>query len=286
MGLARFLAQYRDKYYRWKLPDLSADEILSWADAHFARHGRWPSRDSGAIPMFPGESWQTVDSALRTGRRGVRGRRTLTRFLAAHGRVNPALLKSMLTVDQIVKWAQRHYQKTGSWPNTLSGAVQGARGETWQNIDLALRSGYRGHTGGSSLRELLATEAGAAIHGRHAPLTIRQIRSWAKAYCRRTGTRPSKSSGAIAEAPGENWCAIHQALRNGFRGLPGGITLARLLSDLPRPPKHASTPGLHGDSTSIHDPPLAPGIVAAARIRFATIPQTVPNAHFIAQLAK
>ena len=237
LSLARFLAQHRDKYYRWGLPKLTVRQILSWADAHFARHGRWPTtRESGLISVSPRESWQSVDSALRTGRCRLRERIGLTRFLAAKGRGSVRRLqKSPLTVGQVLEWARRHHRANGRWPNTMAGAVRGAPGESWRGIDLALRKGHRGLAGGSCLRELLLKEAGAAIHGWHAELSIRQIRSWAKSYSRRTGTRPSAQSGRIPEAPGETWSAVNAALRVGLRGLPRGTTLVRLLSDLPSP---------------------------------------------------
>ena len=37
-------------------------------------------------------------------------------------------------------------------------------------------------------------------------------------------------SGPIAEAPGETWKSVDLALRYGYRGLPGGASLARLQS--------------------------------------------------------
>jgi hypothetical protein len=37
-------------------------------------------------------------------------------------------------------------------------------------------------------------------------------------------------SGEIPEAPGEDWRAVNFALYRGFRGLPGGNSLAKLLA--------------------------------------------------------
>src|SRR5262249_2205594 len=46
----------------------------------------------------------------------------------------------------------------------------------------------------------------------------------------RTSHWPTSESGLIAEAPGETWRAVDQALRVGIRGLPSGSSLARLLA--------------------------------------------------------
>jgi hypothetical protein len=62
-----------------------------------------------------------------------------------------------------------------------------------------------------------------------APLTVKQILAWAKAHHRRTGRCPSAASGPVAEAPGQTWRGIDQALAGGFRGLPGGSSLSRVL---------------------------------------------------------
>lgn len=65
-----------------------------------------------------------------------------------------------LTIQQILKWADLHHQKTGHWPRRNSGDVQGAPGEKWGNIQAALYSGGRCLPGGSSLAKLLAKTRG------------------------------------------------------------------------------------------------------------------------------
>jgi hypothetical protein len=62
------------------------------------------------------------------------------------------------------------------------------------------------------------------------PLTVAQVLAWADAAQWCTGRWPNADSGAVAAAPGETWSAVNMALRQGLRGLPGGDSLARLLS--------------------------------------------------------
>ena len=61
------------------------------------------------------------------------------------------------------------------------------------------------------------------------PLTVEQIVGWADAHHARTGRWPTAASGPVADAPGEHWRAVNNALYGGYRGLPGGDSLANLL---------------------------------------------------------
>src|SRR5262249_52289094 len=63
------------------------------------------------------------------------------------------------------------------------------------------------------------------------PLTVEQILAWADAHKARTGAWPQARSGPIPEAPGETWAGINMALYKGYRGLPPGSSLARLLAE-------------------------------------------------------
>jgi hypothetical protein len=60
-------------------------------------------------------------------------------------------------------------------------------------------------------------------------LTVKQILAWADAHHGRTGQWPSARSGPVAGSEGETWDSVNAALVGGFRGLPGGESLARLL---------------------------------------------------------
>jgi hypothetical protein len=133
-----------------------------------------------------------------------------------------------LTVGQVLKWADAHRARTGGWPTVNSGAIPEAPGQTWNAVNLALRQGYRGLAGGSSLARLLA--ARRHKRGRYQPLTVQQILRWADAFRRRTGGWPRQQSGSVDGVPGLCWRGVDDALRFGYRGLPGGESVARLLA--------------------------------------------------------
>jgi hypothetical protein len=79
-----------DEQERGPLLDLTAEQVLSGADAYRVRTGVWPTCRSGSIPESAGETWLAVEAALCLGLRGFTGRSTLARFLARHRhRYNP-----------------------------------------------------------------------------------------------------------------------------------------------------------------------------------------------------
>jgi hypothetical protein len=61
------------------------------------------------------------------------------------------------------------------------------------------------------------------------PLCVERILDWADAHYARTGEYPRPNSGPVVDAVGENWASLNNALYCGFRGLPGGDSLPRLL---------------------------------------------------------
>src|SRR5262249_35893737 len=167
---------------------------------------------------------------------------SLAQVLADHRGVrNPKGLPE-LGVEQILEWADAFFKRTGRWPHKTDGPIPGSGGETWLSIEGALRNGSRGLPAGSSLARLLADCRGARNHLDLPPYTIQQILDWADGHFRRFQKWPTSVSGAIADVPGETWLAVHHALSNGGRGLPGGSSLARLLAEHRGRPNHLALP--------------------------------------------
>ncbi len=80
--LARLLAESRGKRNLRDLDTLTERQILTWAESHYRRTGRWPSQTAGAIFDAPGEKWRNVDTALYKGLRGLPGGSSLAKLLA------------------------------------------------------------------------------------------------------------------------------------------------------------------------------------------------------------
>lgn len=229
-SLAQLLTEQRSVSNHMAMPPLSEEQILVWADAHYGRTGAWPNVNSGPIAGADNQTWRNVDSYLRTGNRGLPGGSSLAQLLAEQREFRNIRDLPPFTVTQILHWADAHHERAGEWPNRESGPISESPQETWSKIDNALKTGQRGLPGNSSLRQLLAQRRGIRNHKVLPTLTIAQILAWADAHFRRTGEWPTRTGGAIAEAPGETWSIVDTALGRGRRGLPSGSSLARLLN--------------------------------------------------------
>src|SRR5262245_685157 len=123
---------------------LSIAQVLAWADADHALTGHWPKADSGEILSGPaGETWLRVNAALRLGLRGLPGGSSLAKLLAAERGVRNRKGLPPFTEGEIVHWAKNHHARTGQWPTQDTGPVEEAPGETWKEVNHALRDGRR-----------------------------------------------------------------------------------------------------------------------------------------------
>jgi hypothetical protein len=208
---------------------LTKAKILAWADAWRRRTGRYPSARSGAVQPGGRLTWKRVDASLREGYLGLAGGSSLAQLLAECRGVRNRGRPPRLSEAKILRWADRHYRRTGRWPHSGSGPIQDAPGDSWQNVQNALVFGFRGLAGGSSLARLLAEHGRKRNRRELPPLTIEQILSWADAEVHRIQRWPTAESGPVLEAPEETWKCLNRALRHGSRGLPGGTSLARLI---------------------------------------------------------
>ncbi len=131
---------------------------------------------------------------------------------------------------QILAWADAHHERTGQWPIKRSGYIVGTLGEKWSNVHANLRRGGRGLPGGITLAQLLERERGVGNLKNRPRLTLKLILAWADAHFKRTGAWPIQRSGRILESPSETWLGVDAALSVSGRRLPGGDTLAALLT--------------------------------------------------------
>jgi hypothetical protein len=83
-SLAQVLESHRGVRNIHDLPPLTLERIIAWAEAHYRRTGRWPTKVSGPIYDAPGETWNAVQIALLRGRRGLAVGSSLSRLLDKH----------------------------------------------------------------------------------------------------------------------------------------------------------------------------------------------------------
>ena len=227
-SLATLLAEHRGIRNIHDLAPLNIPQILTWADAHKAATGNWPSKNSGEV-RGTDEVWSRIDASLRAGQRGLPGGSSLPRLLAKHCGVRNQYDLPDLSIEQILAWVDAHNAETGDWPHKESGQVTGTD-ETWSAINGSLSLGSRGLPGRSSLAKLLAEYRGIRNKKDLPSLTINQILAWADAYKAASGDWPKQHSGQVTGTD-ETWGGINAALNRGYRGLPGGSSLAKLLKE-------------------------------------------------------
>jgi hypothetical protein len=211
---------------------LTVEQILAWADDHHAHTGRWPRCTDLHVRADLNEKWKNIDSLLRKGGRGLDGGSSLRYLLGKRRGVRNTGDLPYLSEDLILAWADDYRRRTGRFPTAKGepGPIPGAPGEKWPNIDQALRDGFRGLPGGSSLTQLLVQKRGMRSLFYQPDLTEDQIVAWAEAHNRRTGRWPNVESGRIVEAPDETWSGVNHALTEGRRGLSRPETLVQLLA--------------------------------------------------------
>ncbi len=170
-------------------------------------------------------AWPTVDW-----NRGRKGRRAVPPGPAPVRGRSGKWRRERLTIAQILRWADAHRRRTGQWPRGKdTTSPDGSATGTWCVVDYALYYGRRGLPGGSSLARLLAAKRGKRNNRAREPLSIEQILAWADGHLQRTGNWPNVRSGRVADDVDETWLDINRALEHGYRGLPGGSSISRLL---------------------------------------------------------
>ena len=227
-SLAKLLAEHCGVRNVMDLPPLTVDQILTWADEHKSATDDWPNRKSGKVSGTD-ETWVGIETTLSRGSRGLAGGSSLAKLLAEHRSVRNVQGLPSLTVEQILVWADAHKAASGGWPKQKSGEVTGTD-ETWARIQDALIAGQRGLPGGSSIAKLLAEHRSVRNIMDLPPLTIEQILTWIDAHKTERGDWPNQFSGHV-KGTDETWAGINTALRKGRRALPGGSSLAKVLSE-------------------------------------------------------
>src|SRR5260221_44815 len=84
LALADLLYRQRGVLNRKAQPPLTIAQILKWAEAQHTLFGAWPSKYTGPIGNT-GETWESVNAALRLGLRTLPGGSSLSQLLKEHG---------------------------------------------------------------------------------------------------------------------------------------------------------------------------------------------------------
>lgn len=200
-----------------KKDDLTVEQIKKAGEEFKKQYSKYPSGTSKKpVPGMPNENWRAINEALIKGCRGFPGGSSLAILFETK--------KDDLTIDQIKKTGEDYRKQYGKYPFVRSKEpVPGMPNETWGGINAALRHGCRGLPGGSSLAILFDKKKD--------DFTIDQIKKAGEEFKKQYGKYPFITSKELVPGlPNENWSIINDALRHGFRGLPGGSSLSKLFN--------------------------------------------------------
>jgi hypothetical protein len=142
------------------LKPLSDCCIKKWVEGYFNVHGKYPNQKSGEI-LGTNTTWVAVNQALSKGLRGLKGNRSLPKFIQSNFSKPSLTTTPDYTEDVIWSWANKHHKQTGKYPNcSRSGRVQFAEEDgyfpvTWSAVDRNFRLGRKGLNGGSSLSKFI-----------------------------------------------------------------------------------------------------------------------------------
>lgn len=199
---------------------LTEDIVWERMKTFFAQEGRWPSGKS-MYRTTNGSSWSSINAALRKGDLGLPGESSLYRL--RHSRIGDPE-KFILAEDQIWCWMSEWHNKNGEYPTARSQSRTLSAGISWRVISTALREGYHGLPGGSSLAKLRRRKRGLSpIKLLTEDLILKWMREWRKDR----GDYPNSATNGFAPN-GDKWHSIGASLRVGRHGLPGGSSLLKL----------------------------------------------------------
>ena len=130
---------------RPRKPVIRLVDILRWADEFRAVHNRWPNHHDGRIAGTADQTWLAVDAALSRGNRGLPGGDTLAQLLHRHRGRWHQRQPPRLTVEQLLEWADAHFQRIGEWPSgqDTTQIPRAPKGTTWVAVQVALARGGR-----------------------------------------------------------------------------------------------------------------------------------------------
>ena len=200
-SLHKLLLKHRGKSVKLRRPPLTIQQILAWADDYRDRTGKWPTSRSDRIHGTKDETWHGVAGCLYSGCRGLPRGLSLNKLLMKYRGKSVRSQRPVLTIQQILAWADAYHERTGGWPTSRSGPIDGTRDETWPTVAASLYAGSRGLPRGMTLRKLLVKYRGAQFLKARPSLTIPQILAWADEHHKRTGKWPGVYSGRVGAAP-------------------------------------------------------------------------------------
>jgi len=139
------------------------EQIKSCIIDFYNQHKRWPNlRDIGEIKCSDfASTWGAVDACLLKGFGGLPKGSSLAKFIASEFNVVNYTNCQDYSLDKILEWIEKYFDKYGKYPSSRAGVVEFAEEDgylptiKWSSISTALSAGHRGLEGGTSLYQFI-----------------------------------------------------------------------------------------------------------------------------------
>jgi len=253
---------------------LSETQIVKWLATTIEKTGKipsildqdvWTKNSNSDFEVVDGETWVSIDSAIRGKTRGLsKNGQPIASSLADLKKKHGFVEDKSLSENQIIAWILSTYKKTGKYPSMADNDVWTeisngnfilVQDESWSKIDSALNNKQRGlvKPDNTAIAESLADlKARNKFFSKKTDLTEEEIVSWMNATKAKTGIFPTATDRDIwCYSAGDNtfkliaddtWRTIDQAIIHKRRGLvKNGVAIAKSLADLKR--KHGLNEG-------------------------------------------
>jgi hypothetical protein len=156
------------------------------------------------------ENWNSINTALSHGLRGLSGGDSIANLLERNGRKINRINRPKLTDKIILKACDKYYKLNGKWPKgkDKTHSVPELPDETFRLFDIALNNGMRGLPGGDSLFRFLVRK------GRIVIPTLEIILKACDKHYKLNGKWPTKrTTDSVPGLPDETWPSINERLK-------------------------------------------------------------------------
>jgi hypothetical protein len=219
---------------RCAYPNLTKEIIINWVRSYIDKHKRKPYKSDGIVEFAEGEFkgiiWNSINSALNRGNRGLPGNSSLSDLIEENFDIKNPKNAPQLSENSICDLIQTFIDLYERKPQSTDENVPGIEGLSWANIDRRLREGSYGLPGGSSLAQLIRERFSIRDQVIVPTIPLEMIHSWVESYLAEYREKPTAKSGKIKYASGEfqglSWHSVNQAIKTGKTSLPKGSTLA------------------------------------------------------------
>lgn len=203
-------------------------EIRTEIKKYYNKKSKKPTEHSEDFFLPDGTTARNLANSFRKGLRGLDGNISFPEFA---NQVLGLKEKKDLDVSMIIKELKKYHKKNKKYPNKRDASFFLADGTSATSLDQALRMGFRGLDGGSSLAKLIEEISGKPSHTNKMKLTESIIKKEIISFYMKNKQYPTQCS-KESKPFGSTWVSIDLALRSGFRGLEGGSSLSKLVKEV------------------------------------------------------